>query len=165
MVRIGTSNNAQPRALNCGPVGGGCALPGMLPPACFFDSRLMTGRDGLNMSELFHHYGDLIKERSDRQDEVESRLAQLEKNNLCTIAGLGLVRFNAFGENGGDLSFSLALLNRNLDGTVITGIYGRDNSRVFCKLIRGGRSGHELRLSEEEKDALHEARKTMVGDW
>lgn len=123
----------------------------------------MTGRDGLDMSELFCHYGDLFKEGSRRQDEVETRLVQLEKNSRCGIAGLALARFNAFGETGGDLSFSLALLNRNVDGAVITSIYGRDNSRVFAKLIREGRSEYDL--SEEEKDALHEARKAIDAGW
>ncbi len=118
-------------------------------------SRLMAGQDGLKMEELLCRYGDLLEAGSRRQDEVESRLAKLEEDSHRVVAGLGLVRFNAFQETGGELSFSLALLNRSLDGAVITSIFGRDNNRVYGKPIRKGQSGHHL--SEEEQDALREA--------
>ena len=73
-----------------------------------------------------------------------------------TIAGVALVRYNAFRETGSDLSFSLALLDRDLNGIVLTSLFGRDESRCYGKTIERGEPVHSL--SEEEARALAEAR-------
>ena len=75
------------------------------------------------------------------------------------MAGVGLVRYNAFRETGSDLSFSLALLDRNFDGMVLTSLFGREESRCYGKPVKGGQSTHLL--SEEEMQALNEARKQL----
>lgn len=56
---------------------------------------------------------------------------------------------------GSDLSFSIAMLNGNNDGIVLTGIYGRDESVVYAKPIDKGISRYDL--SEEEEQVLLEA--------
>lgn len=121
--------------------------------------QLMLGRDGLNMDELLLRYGELIASGSQRQDKAEARLVRLENDVRRAVAGLGLVRYNAFRDTGSDLSFSLALLNRDLDGAVITSIFGRDENRIYGKPVREGQSGHQL--SEEEHAALQEAKSSM----
>lgn len=68
---------------------------------------------------------------------------------------VGLVRYDAFAEMGGRLSFSCALLDEHGDGVVITSINGRQDTRVYAKPVRGGRSSHNL--SEEEEHAIRQA--------
>jgi hypothetical protein len=68
---------------------------------------------------------------------------------------VGIVRFNPFSEVGGDQSFSIALLNENDDGVVITSLYTRQENRVYGKPIKNSQS--EYSLSEEEKKAIEKA--------
>lgn len=125
--------------------------------------RMMMGREGLRLEELLNHHGALIEDAIHRQKLTGTRLAGIEEKLQLTVSGLGLVRYNAFRETGSDLSFSLALLDRNLDGMVLTSLFGREESRCYGKPIKRGQSAHLL--SEEEIQALNEARRQLgAGD-
>ncbi len=71
------------------------------------------------------------------------------------VRHVGLVRFDAFEDMGGRLSFSVALLNDNSDGIVITSINGRQDTRCYAKQVQRGTSIHNL--SDEEEQAIREA--------
>ena len=71
------------------------------------------------------------------------------------VQHVGVVRFDAFEDMGGRLSFSAALLDDRGDGVVITSINGRQDTRCYAKQVRGGTSIHNL--SEEEEQAIREA--------
>lgn len=120
---------------------------------------LMMGRDGLNLEELLGHHGELLQEGRRYRQEVDSRLEGIEGRLQLTVAGVALVRYNAFRETGSDLSYSLALLDSNLDGAVLTSLFGREESRCYGKPVKAGRSTHHL--SEEEIRALEEAVKKI----
>ena len=72
-----------------------------------------------------------------------------------TVRHVGVVRFDAFREVGGRLSFAVAFLNERGDGVVITSINGRSDSRVYAKPIVERRS--EFALSEEEEESIRQA--------
>ncbi len=72
-----------------------------------------------------------------------------------TIRHVGLVRYDAFEQAGGEMSFSAALLNEGGDGIVLSSINGRSDSRVYAKPVVDRRS--EFNLSEEEERAIAEA--------
>jgi Protein of unknown function (DUF4446) len=82
----------------------------------------------------------------------EKRLA--ERMQLV-VQHVGVVRFDAFEDMGGRLSFSAALLDDRGDGVVITSINGRQDTRCYAKQVRAGTSIHNL--SEEEEQAIREA--------
>lgn len=93
---------------------------------------------------------------------LEQKFADMEKVNQTlqetfayAVQHVGLVRYNAFSDMGSDLSFSIALLDQNADGVVITSIYGRDESRIFAKPIKAKSSTY--RLTEEENEAISKA--------
>ncbi|MEW9107481.1 DUF4446 family protein, partial [Paenibacillus sp.] len=65
---------------------------------------------------------------------------------------VGIQRYNAFAERGSDLSFSIAWLNEEQDGVVITSIHGREHSYVYAKPVEKGQSTYSL--SPEEKKAI-----------
>jgi Protein of unknown function (DUF4446) len=68
------------------------------------------------------------------------------------VQRVGLLRFDAFEDVGGRLSFSCALLDEQGDGVVITSINGRQDTRVYAKPVTAGSSDHNL--SEEEEEAI-----------
>lgn len=123
-------------------------------------SRLMLGSDGMNFEEMLNRYGTAIDQTIKKQEEDALRLQNVEKGLQRSLAGVGLVRFNAFQETGSDLSFSLALVDRERNGVVITSIYGREETRCYGKPVKKGKSSHLL--SEEEKKALEEATKKVT---
>jgi hypothetical protein len=77
--------------------------------------------------------------------EIDSALAHAVRN-------VALVRYDAFDDMAGRMSFSVALLDDNGDGLTLTSIAGRSDTRVYAKGIRGARSDHEL--SPEEDQAI-----------
>ncbi len=72
-----------------------------------------------------------------------------------SVRHVGVVRFDAFEDMGGRLSFSAALLDGHGDGVVITSINGRQDTRCYAKRIQNGTSIHNL--SDEERQAIREA--------
>ncbi len=72
------------------------------------------------------------------------------------IQRIGVVRFNPYHDTGGEYSFSVALVDENGTGLLLTGLYHRDQSRVYAKEIRGWTS--ESDLMEEEAEAIARAR-------
>ncbi len=74
---------------------------------------------------------------------------------LNTLQRVGLVRYDAFDDMGGHLSFSAALLDGQGTGLVITSINGRQDTRCYAKPVEGWASSHNL--SEEEELAIQRA--------
>lgn len=73
----------------------------------------------------------------------------------AALRHVGLVRYDAFADIGGRLSYSLALLDGDGDGVVLSAIQGRDETRSYAKQIIGGQG--ESALSPEEEDAVRAA--------
>ncbi len=92
---------------------------------------------------------DVLSERV--EDVVRQQLGQatVARNALQKFA---LVRYDAFEEMGGRLSFSAALLDDHGDGVLITSINGRTETRTYAKPVQGLTSDHNL--SEEEREAI-----------
>ncbi|HEY6736303.1 MAG TPA: DUF4446 family protein [Candidatus Saccharimonadia bacterium] len=94
--------------------------------------------------------------------QVDDRLAELEKNyadlvitNSVASQKISVVRYNPFGDTGGDQSFSLAVLDGHNSGYVLTSIHGRQGTRVYLKPIDYGKGKHSL--SDEEAQAIQQA--------
>lgn len=66
------------------------------------------------------------------------------------VRHVGLVRYDAFEDVGGRLSFSCAMLDDHGNGVVVTSINGRQDTRVYAKPITGGKSPHNLSIEEDE---------------
>jgi hypothetical protein len=96
----------------------------------------------------------LVKFRKleDNFKNVSEELEVLKKQSKFNIQKLGIIRFNPFREVGGDQSFSLALLDDNDTGAVMTSHYTRKENRIYGKPIKNGKS--EYPLSDEEQEAI-----------
>lgn len=87
-----------------------------------------------------------------RVDAIAADHKRLEQADRIALQRFHLVRYDAFEDMGGRLSFSAALLDANGDGIVISSINGRTETRTYAKPIRGLSSDHNL--SQEEGEAI-----------
>lgn len=93
-----------------------------------------------------------------RVSDLEKEVEKIKKDSFGQIQKIGLVRFNPFAETGGDQSFCLAILDGNNSGLIISSLHSRDNTRIYAKPVREGKSaGYEL--SNEEKQAIKKAKR------
>lgn len=83
-------------------------------------------------------------------------LAQLRRDLGSALRHVAVVRYDAFGDMGGRLSFSAALLDDDGDGVVISSIHARGESRTYAKGLVDGKS--DTTLTPEEQQALAAAR-------
>ncbi len=79
------------------------------------------------------------------------------------VQHVGLVRYDAFEDVGGRLSFSCAMLDERANGVVVTSINGRQDTRVYAKPITDGKSQYNLSVEEEEaiRQALARSREAV----
>ncbi|WP_334072694.1 MULTISPECIES: DUF4446 family protein [Paenibacillus] len=112
---------------------------------------------GTGIEDLESLLIDLKNQQGIIEDVQAEQRQQLEKiSNLLPKqkAKIGLKRYNAFGERGNELSFSVAFVDDQKNGIVITGLYSRDGSYVYAKPLTGGESQHALSPEEIEAIAL-----------
>ncbi|HTX60320.1 MAG TPA: DUF4446 family protein, partial [Verrucomicrobiae bacterium] len=82
--------------------------------------------------------------------------AELELLAKTDVSRIGFVRYDAFDDTGSDLSYALALLNREGDGVVLSSIYSRSDTRTYGKAVE--RFKPAANASEEELTAIERAR-------
>ena len=87
---------------------------------------------------------------------LRQEVAALRAESKGALRHLAVVRYDAFGDMGGHLSWSLALVDDGGNGVVLTSIHGRSEARTYAKSIVGWRC--EQQLSPEEQDAVEHAR-------
>jgi hypothetical protein len=116
-----------------------------------------SGREDLvthaaGLQEAFMQLNDRVEEIAVRLDE---RVALAEERLDGAITYRALVRYDAYGELSGHQSASLALLDAERNGVVLSSIAHRDTARVYCKQVVEGRGEHLL--SPEEDEAIRRA--------
>lgn len=91
-------------------------------------------------------------------EQATREIEALHTDALTALRHVAVVRYDAFADMGGHLSWSLALMDDTGDGVVLTSIHGRSDSRTYAKNVTGWSSGQQL--SPEEEEALRLARST-----
>jgi hypothetical protein len=115
-------------------------------------SRLIRGGPGGNLEEVLERHLDRVDTTAERVEQLDALCHQLEGTLQHAIQRVGIVRFNPFSDTGGDQSFSIALLDGDGDGLVLSSLFGRSETRVFAKPVQGGQSKYTL--TEEEQEAI-----------
>jgi hypothetical protein len=87
---------------------------------------------------------------------LRQEVAALRAEGGFALKHLAVVRYDAFGDMGGHLSWSLAVLDDDGNGVVLTSIHGRSEARTYAKSVSEWKS--EQQLSPEEDEALAAAR-------
>ena len=108
-------------------------------------------KEPVNLKEVLAY----LKRLDDDVKGVTQNLTDFKKESRKNLQKVGVVRFNPFKEVGGDQSFSIAVLDADNNGFVITSLYSHEASRVYAKPIKNGASLYAL--SKEEQEALNKA--------
>jgi len=117
--------------------------------------KLMRGVSNKNLEELITTQLDNIDKSKKTSEETLIRCEDLSKRMNQCVQKVGIMRYKAFEDVGSDLSFSIAILDGNNDGVMLTGIYGRQESTTYAKPIDKGISRYDL--SEEEMSVINQA--------
>lgn len=115
-------------------------------------TKFMTGLSDRNIEQLIDTCLERVNKVQNQLQEVEFHLTQIDSNLSFSLQKVGVVRYNAFDNVGSDLSFSIALLDKNDSGVVLSGLYTRDSSTTYAKPIVNGKSKYAL--SAEEIQAI-----------
>ena len=105
--------------------------------------------------------GMLIQHIHEVEEVIATNARIIDENEAIrrfvrkTLVRVAMVRFRAFEDMGGDLSYAVAMLDANNDGVIFSSIFARADSRSYIKPIKGGSS--EYPLTDEEKSVLQEA--------
>ena len=115
----------------------------------------MKGKNGKTLEDTFKAQFDDIDLVKEQTDLLHKRMMYVEKSLNRSYQKCGVVKYDAFKELGGQLSFSYALLNDSNTGFVMNCIHSREGSYTYIKDIVRGEC--ELPLSEEEAEAVKNA--------
>ena len=146
-------------------------IGGSNPPASARSSLHLAGRYRLVPAAIKNMFKFLKKTKEDPEDmkevleylkkleesyqELSQKFESFKEKSKKDLQKVGMIRFNPFPEVGGDQSFSIAVLDADNNGFVITSHYLRELNRVYAKPIEKGISKYQL--SKEEIEAINKA--------
>ncbi|MCI7066090.1 MAG: DUF4446 family protein [Butyrivibrio crossotus] len=125
-------------------------------------TSFMSGKDGKSLEEVILKR---FKEVDELKKEDAAKKVQLDDVNESlryAFSKMGMVKYDAFNEMGGKLSFALALLDNRNNGFLINAMHSREGCYTYVKEIINGES--YINLGEEEKKALNKAINSESGD-
>ena len=111
-----------------------------------------NGTKDENLEVLLQKYIQLVDSIKLKNIELENKIKDIQHNMLKDIQKVGIVKYNAFEDMSNNLSFSLALLDGNNNGVILTQLYLRNSSTIYIRNIKNGSC--EINLSNEEKEAI-----------
>jgi len=133
-------------------------LTGVVYKIWRFFRTLSLDTDTKNIVSLLEKVFQREEKNTKAIENFAKQIEVFQNQEQIHMQKYGFVRFNPFGDMGGDHSFCLALLNGKNTGFVLTGLHTRERTRVYVKHIKRGKSEYDL--SKEEQKALGEALKS-----
>lgn len=118
-------------------------------------NRFMMGKDTESMEEMIYTRFQEIEDLKKDNNENKQSIDKLFDKMLTTFQKIGIVKYDAFNEMGGKLSFSLCMLDERDNGYVINAMHSREGCYTYIKEIVAGRS--YIELGDEERKALDRA--------
>ena len=112
----------------------------------------MTGSDGASLEEKMAFLFSDVRKLKEHDLIHKNDIVEMRRTLLCCFQKVGIVKYDAFREMGGQLSFSIAILDQKDNGFVMNSVHSASSSYVYTKEIENGHSAIEL--SDEEKEAL-----------
>ncbi|NCC00969.1 MAG: DUF4446 family protein [Clostridia bacterium] len=119
------------------------------------------GRGAKSLDEALENKLSSLDSITDISESLNSRITRLENSLNRSYQKIGIVKYDAFKEMGGKLSFAYALLNDSDDGFIINSIYSKEGCYNYIKEIIKGESF--LALGDEEAEALEMAKQYGMG--
>ncbi len=125
-------------------------------------TSFMSGKDGKSLEEVilkrFKEVDELKKEDAAKKVQLDD----INESLRYAFSKMGMVKYDAFNEMGGKLSFALALLDNRNNGFLVNAMHSREGCYTYVKEIINGES--YINLGEEEKKALNKAINSESGD-
>ena len=116
---------------------------------------LVEGAEQKNLEQIVLDNTKALRQVMFELNIFRDRLEVVEEISAKSVQKIGLQRFNAFEDIGGEMSYAVAFLTKDNDGVVISSIFARDEARTYCKQVKGGKS--QSNLSVEEQKAIRRA--------
>jgi hypothetical protein len=114
--------------------------------------RLTQGKNGRDLEDTIITIEGNIKEMEKTEQMMLEALENIDRRLRTSIRAVETDRFNPFGDQGGNHSFAISLVNERGDGIVLSSLYSRERMSIFAKPIKKGKS--EFELTEEEASVL-----------
>lgn len=118
-------------------------------------NSFMSGRDGASLEKNIYALYEDNKMLKEHMMKHRKDIHNLYKKHESAFQKMGLVKYDAFQQMGGQLSFSLALLDENNNGFIINSVHSTDGCYSYTKRITAGEC--KLTLGKEEEEALSRA--------
>lgn len=115
-------------------------------------NKFMSGKNAKSLEDTLIKRLEQVDTLMQANNANEKNIKKLFADMKFTFQKAGLVKYDAFNEMGGKLSFSLALLNQTNDGFVLNAVHSREGCYTYIKEIVDGNS--IIVLADEEQEAL-----------
>jgi len=115
--------------------------------------ELLGQAQGSNLEEILNSQNKNLALLREELETINNSSKKLKKDLGFTIQKVSIVRFNPFSEQGGDQSFSIAILDKHKTGVVISNLHSRTGDRIYAKPVFGGQSKYHL--TKEESEAIN----------
>lgn len=117
--------------------------------------EFISGKDGKSLEDVILTRFKEIDELKVSNNTNKKKIEIINEELLSTYKKVGIVKYDAFNEMGGKLSFALAMLDKTNNGFVMNAMHSREGCYTYIKEIVKGES--YITLGEEEKVALEQA--------
>ena len=115
----------------------------------------MRGKDAESMEDMIFDLEESLRQLRAEDQINKGAIRVLNKNQRASYQKVGIVRYNAFKDMGGKMSFALALLDYTNSGFILNTVHSREGCYLYIKTVDCGQT--EVLLGAEEKDALERA--------
>ena len=115
----------------------------------------MMGKDAASLEDTLMKHIQQVEELLVNESENRENIQSISNYLKHTFQKVGMVKYDAFNEMGGKLSFAVALLDKNNSGWILNAMHSREGCYTYIKEIIKGESYVEL--AEEEAEALDKA--------
>lgn len=119
--------------------------------------KFMGGNDAKALESHIMNLIALNQENTEKIQVNSEEIKALWKHQRYNFRKIGMIKYDAFQEMGGNLSFAIALLDENNDGFIMNSVHNIQSSYCYAKEVKGGTCN--INLSDEEKIALERALK------
>jgi hypothetical protein len=116
---------------------------------------LKTYLSGKNIDSLLEEYLGSMEIIKNQISDCTLRLGKIENKIRSAVDCIEMIRYSAFEDVGSKLSFSIAMLNQDGNGLVLSSINNREETRLYAKPVIAGNSRHNL--STEEREVIYKA--------
>jgi len=117
--------------------------------------KMMTGVESGNLERMLIGHIDEVKRVAEKNTELEAECSRMDELLQRSLTRVAIVRYRAFEDMGGDLSYAVALLDSHNNGVILSSVFGREGSQAYAKPIENGTSSYTL--IDEEQEALKQA--------